>query len=69
MDECSMRGRNENAHKILVGKLNGREHLGNVGVDAWILLKWTSKKLGWNDVEWIYLAQDRDQDGLLPTRH
>jgi hypothetical protein len=33
-----------NAYKILVEKLYGRDHLGNLGIDGRILLKGTFKK-------------------------
>lgn len=31
---------------ILNGKLKRRNHLGDSGVDGWIVLRWVLKKLG-----------------------
>jgi hypothetical protein len=50
-----------NAHKILVGKPEGKTlrarprptWLNNVKMDL--------REIGWNDMDWIDLAQDRDQ--------
>jgi len=33
-----------NAHKILVGKLKGRDHSENLGVDGKMTLDWTLEK-------------------------
>jgi hypothetical protein len=57
---CSTHGRVRNAYKILVGKSEGNRPLGrhkrrweyNVGMDL--------REIGWENVEWIHLAQDRD---------
>jgi hypothetical protein len=35
--------------------LNGRNNLGDLGVDGRIILKW--RDIGSEDVNWIYLAQ------------
>jgi hypothetical protein len=42
------------------GKLRGRGHLKDLGIDGRILLKWIFKKCDEGSMEWIYLAQDRD---------
>jgi len=50
-----------NAFKILVGKPEGKRPLGrprrrwedNIGMDL--------RETGWEVVEWMHLAQDRDQ--------
>jgi hypothetical protein len=40
--------------------LKGRDHLVSLGVDAKIILEWMSgNRLG--GMDWIHLAQDRDQ--------
>jgi hypothetical protein len=48
------------AYRILVGRPEGRHHLGDSGVDGSIILKWIFKK--WDGgMDWIELAQDRDR--------
>jgi len=47
-----------NMYRILVGKPNGKNYSEDLGVDGRIILEWI---LGWKDVEWVNLAQDRDQ--------
>jgi len=45
--------------RVLVGKLEGRRPLGNLGVDRWIILGWISRRwdvgirtgLGWPRIE------------------
>jgi len=46
------------AYRVLVGKLEGKRHWGDLGIDGWIILGWISRR--W-DVDWIGLAQDRDR--------
>jgi len=41
---------------VLVGKPDGKNHLGEAGVDEWMLLRCIFRK--W-DVDWIELAQNR----------
>jgi hypothetical protein len=38
--------------------LKGREHFEDLGVDGAIISEWV---LVWEGVDWMYLAQDRDQ--------
>jgi hypothetical protein len=53
-------GEMRNAYKILVGKPEGKRPLGrlrrrwedNIGIDL--------REVGWEGVDWICLAQDRD---------
>jgi hypothetical protein len=55
---CSTNGDKRNAYRILVGKPEGKRPLGRPGcrqVDSIIL------EIGWDDMDWIDLAQDRDQ--------
>ena len=43
-----------------MGKPEGKNHLGDPGVDGRIKLKWIFKK--WDGgMDWIHLAQDRDR--------
>jgi hypothetical protein len=62
MDRASsMHGEEQNAYRILVGKLGGKIPLGkhrhrwedNTEMDL--------REIGWGGMEWINLAQDRDQ--------
>jgi hypothetical protein len=60
-DLTATHGRDERCIKILVGKPEGRRPLGrprrrwedNIKVDLW--------EIGFGDVDWIHLAQDRDR--------
>jgi hypothetical protein len=38
--------------------MEGRDHLGDLGIHR-IILKWILKEIGYEDVDWIQLAQDR----------
>jgi hypothetical protein len=44
-----------------LGNLKGRDHLEDLNVDEKIILDWILWKTGWEGVDWIHLAQDRDQ--------
>jgi hypothetical protein len=50
-----------NAYKVLAENLKGREHLEDLWVDGKILLEWILGKQGGEVVDWIRLAQYRDQ--------
>jgi hypothetical protein len=53
-------GEKRGAYRMLVGRPEGRHHLGDPGVDGRIILKWIFKT--WEgDMDWIELAQDRDR--------
>ena len=41
-----MYGERGDAHRVLVGKPEGKEHLEDPGVDGWMILRWIFKK--WN---------------------
>jgi hypothetical protein len=46
-------------------KLNGKDHLEDIGINAKIILEWI---LGKQDIDWIHLAHERDQwQALLNT--
>jgi hypothetical protein len=51
---------NRNAYSILVGKPEGKRALGRPGVDGKIILEWVFREVGWERVDWIHLAQDKD---------
>jgi hypothetical protein len=59
--ECSTHGEKSNAYRILVGMPEGKRPLGkpirrwedNIKVDL--------REIGWSGMDWIHLAQDRDQ--------
>jgi hypothetical protein len=44
-----------------VGKSEGKRPLGRPG-SSWVdIIKMNLRVIGWNDMDWIELAQDRDQ--------
>jgi hypothetical protein len=47
----------KNAHRILSENVKGRDHLGYLGVDGRMILKWILKNREFDD--WIHLALDR----------
>jgi hypothetical protein len=50
-----------NAYRILVGKQEGERPLGRPR-RRWVdNIKMDLRETGWDDVDWIELAQDRDQ--------
>jgi hypothetical protein len=54
-----------NAYRILVGKAEGKRPLGrprHMWVDH---IKMDLRKVGWDGMDWIELAQDRNSGGLL----
>jgi hypothetical protein len=54
-------GERRNAYRILVGKLEGRRSLGRRR-RRWVdNIKMDLREIGWDDIDWIDLAQDRDQ--------
>jgi hypothetical protein len=58
---CDANGEKRNAYRLLVGKPEGKRPLGrprrrwvdNIGMDL--------GEVGWGDVDWIDLAQDRNR--------
>jgi hypothetical protein len=44
-----------------VGKPEGRDHWEDQDVGGWIILKMDLRKIGWDGVHWIDMAQERDQ--------
>jgi hypothetical protein len=53
---CSTNGEKRNAYRISVGKPEGKRRLGwedNIRMDL--------REIGWGGMDWIDLAEDRDQ--------
>jgi hypothetical protein len=57
---CSTNGENRNAYRILVGKPEGKRPLGRPR-HSWNNIKMDVREMGWGGMDWIDLAQDRDQ--------
>jgi hypothetical protein len=54
-------GEKRNAYRILVGKPEGKRPLGRPR-RRWVdNIKIDLREIGWDDKDWIDLAQDRDQ--------
>jgi hypothetical protein len=54
-------GEKRNAYRILVGKPEGNRQLGRPRC-RWVdNIKMDLREIGWSGVEWIDMAQDRDQ--------
>jgi hypothetical protein len=54
-------GETRNAYSILVGKPEGKRPLGRLRRRCVENIKIDLRGIGWDDVDWIDLAQDRDQ--------
>jgi hypothetical protein len=62
---CSTNGETRNAYRILVGKPEGRRSLGRPR-RRWVdNIKMDLREIGWDDMDWIDLAQVRDQGRAL----
>jgi hypothetical protein len=65
---CSTKGEKRNAYMILVGKPEGKRPLGRPKC-RWVdNIKIDLREIGWDGMDWMDLAQDRDQWRLLWTR-
>jgi hypothetical protein len=54
-------GETRNAHRILVGKREGRRPLGRPRCRWGDNIKMDLREIGWDGMDWIKLAQDRNQ--------
>jgi hypothetical protein len=62
MDEsCSTSGYKSKAYGILVGKPEGKRPLGRSRRRCVDNIRMDLVEVGWGDVDWIGLAQDRDR--------
>jgi hypothetical protein len=59
--ECSTNGEKMNSSRLLVGNSEGKRPLGRSGHRFVDNFKMDLKEIGWGGVDWISLAQDRDQ--------
>jgi hypothetical protein len=58
---CSTNGANRNRFRILVGKPDGKRPLEKPR-RRWVDdIKMDFREIGWDGMDWINLAQDRDQ--------
>ena len=48
-------------YRVLVGKPEGKNHLGDLGVDGWIILGWISRR--WDVGIWTRLGWPRKETG------
>jgi hypothetical protein len=54
-------GETRNAYRILVGKPEGKRPLGR-RIRRWVdNIEMDRREIGWSGMDWIELAQDRDQ--------
>jgi hypothetical protein len=58
---CSTNGENRNAYRILVGKQEGKRQLGRPRRMWNENIKMDLRELVWRCMDWIDLAEDRDQ--------
>jgi hypothetical protein len=58
---CSTNGGRRNAYRILVGKPEGKRSLGRPRRRWLNNIKMDLREIGWGGMDWIDLAQDKDQ--------
>jgi hypothetical protein len=65
---CSTNGENRNAYMILVGKPQGKRPLGRQRCMFVDNIKMDLRENGWNGMNWIDLAEERDwREALVNT--
>jgi hypothetical protein len=58
---CSTNGKKRNAYRILAGTPEGKKPLGTPR-RRWVdNIKMDLRKIGWDGVDWMDMAQDRDK--------
>jgi hypothetical protein len=58
---CSTNREKRNTCRILVGKPEGKRPLGRSRHRWMDIIKMDLREIGWDGMDWNYLAQDRDQ--------
>jgi hypothetical protein len=58
---CSTNGDKRNAYRILVGKPEGKSPLGRPRRRRVNNTKMNLREIGWDGIDWVDLAQDRDR--------
>jgi hypothetical protein len=58
---CSTNGEKRDAYRLLVGKPEGKRPLGRVRRRWLDNIRMDLVEVGWGDVDWIRLAQNRDR--------
>jgi hypothetical protein len=60
-EACSTQERRNEKHKILVGKSEKKRPLGRPRHRREDNIRMDLTEIGWNTVDWIHLAQNKDQ--------
>jgi hypothetical protein len=58
---CSTNGEKKNTYRLLVGQPEGRRPLGRPRRRWLVNIRMDLVEVGWGDVDWIGLVQDRDR--------
>jgi hypothetical protein len=61
-------GEKKNSYRVLMGKPEGKRPLGRPRRGWEDNIKMDLREIGWGTVDWINVAQDRDQWRALITR-
>jgi hypothetical protein len=57
-------GKRRNAYRLFVGKPEGKKPLGRPR-RRWVDIRMDLREVGWSDVDWIGVAQDRNRRRAL----